>query len=165
MSLPAAAMCHAFATSFLISSEIALTSYPVISRLVPMLSASLSEYARLHTMNSWSDGVVNTMLITHVCSASMFRVICVKLMIEVISRYVVCVVFAGSLFSMRWYVSTSLSSPAMSLLSPQCTFYSGLWELKSSRRFTLPLMMLLQSVSISAFLLLLHRASIHTWSD
>lgn len=139
MSLSAAAIFHTFAASFLLSSDIPMTSYLMTSWLVPMVLTFPAGSTRSHTITSCSDGIASSSSITYVSSAPMSGVVCPKSMIEVIFLHIGLVAFPNSLFRIRSYLSTSCSNPTASLLSPQCTFQSGLWVLKSTSRTTLPL--------------------------
>lgn len=91
------------------------------------------------------------------------EVVYVKSMIKVIFLCKGRVVFPGSLFCIKSYASITLSSPATSLISPQCMFYSALWELKYTRRTSLPSTMLLHFASVSTLLLVLLSTPFHTW--
>lgn len=117
MLLPTVVRCHVFTASFLLSYDIALTPHLVTSWLVPILQTSLSGSARSQTKTSWWEDIVSSSSMTHMSRMRMSGVVDVRSMIEVIFLCVGFVNLSGSLFSIRWYVSTSCSSPSASLFS------------------------------------------------
>lgn len=124
--LPIVARYHVFATSFLIVSDSSLTSHPVTSWLVPMLSISPSGSVKWHTIISWPGNIVGSLSITHISWGLILGIENVSSMIEVIFLYVGLVALPGLLFRIKSYVSTNLSSLATSLVSPWYIFHSWL---------------------------------------
>lgn len=110
------------------------------------------------------DGVASSSSIIYMSSIPMSRALYVRIIIKVIFLCAGRVSFPGSIFNIRSYASTILSSHATSLLSPHCTFPCGLWALRSSRRTTLATMMLSQAASASALSLLVIPALFHASS-